>query len=163
VIAAWRYPGRYATYNVDDPSELARDHLAVCEQGALVGYCCFGEPARVGNGEARADTLDVGYGLAPELMGRGTGRRFVHAILEFALERYDARWIRLFILEWNARSRAVAASLGFVCESAITTDEGDFVVMVRLGRPAARRAKARSAVALGHARRVEEYVCWSTA
>src|SRR4051794_4052503 len=112
-IAAWRYPGRYVTYDVDDPSVLVRDHWAVYDRGALIGYCCFGEPARVGDARAQAETLDIGYGLAPELMGRGIGRRFVDAILGFALERYDACRLRLFILEWNARSRAVAAALGF--------------------------------------------------
>lgn len=135
-IAGWRYPGRYRTYDFDDPSVLVRDHWAVCDHGALVGYCCFGPAARVGDAEARADTLDVGYGLAPELMGRGSGRRFVDAILEFALEYYDVRRLRLFILEWNARSRALAAHLGFVCESTLETHEGQFVVMVRSGRPA---------------------------
>ena len=46
-IASWRYPGGYSTYDVDDPSILARDHWAVTEAGELVGYCCFGAPARV--------------------------------------------------------------------------------------------------------------------
>jgi ribosomal-protein-alanine N-acetyltransferase len=137
-IAAWRYPGCYATYNFDDPSELARDHWAVRDRGELIGYCCFGGPARVGNAEARAGTLDIGYGLAPQLMGRGTGRRFVNAILEFALDRYEVPCLRLFILEWNARSRMLAANLGFVCESTLKTDDGDFVVMVRPSRPTAR-------------------------
>jgi|SRR4051794_8225939 hypothetical protein len=92
-IAAWRWcrsptptrwppwaercPGPYATYNLDGPSRLAREQWAASDHGALIGYCCLGEPARVGNAAARADTLAIGYGLAPELMGRGTGRRFV--------------------------------------------------------------------------------------
>jgi RimJ/RimL family protein N-acetyltransferase len=130
-IAAWRYPDRYATYDFDDPSVLLRDHWAVYDPPDLVGYCCLGEPARVGEAEARADTLDVGYGLAPELMGGGRGARFVEAVLEFALERHGPRRLRLFILDWNARSRAVASRLGFTYESTLTTDDGDFAVMVR--------------------------------
>jgi RimJ/RimL family protein N-acetyltransferase len=136
-IAGWRYPGRYATYDFDDPSVLAWDHWGVYDGGALIGYCCFGEPARVGNAAARADTLDVGYGLAPQLMGRGMGRQFVTAILEFALHRFDVRCLRLFILEWNARSRALATNLGFVCESTLKTDDGVFVVIVRSVPPGA--------------------------
>jgi RimJ/RimL family protein N-acetyltransferase len=128
-IAGWRYPGRYATYDFDDPSVLASDHWAVCDEDRLVGYCCFGAPARVGAVGAEPFTVDVGYGLAPELMGQGRGRRFVGAILEFAAERHDARRFRLFILDWNARSRALAERLGFVYESTVVSGDDTFVVM----------------------------------
>lgn len=130
-ISAWRYPGRYATYDFDGPSALVSDHWAVCEGSALIGYCCVGEPARVGDAAAEPGTLDVGYGLAPELMGRGLGRWFVEAVLAFALGRYRARRLRLFILEWNGRSRATAERVGFVVETTLVTDEGEFIVMVR--------------------------------
>jgi [ribosomal protein S18]-alanine N-acetyltransferase len=130
-IASWRYPGQYSTYDIDDPSILAQDHWAVTEAGELIGYCCFGAPARVGGASEHTGTLDVGYGLAPSRMGRGQGSRFVAAILEFARERYDTQRFRLYILEWNERSRKVAARLGFAVESALQTDEGPFVVMVR--------------------------------
>jgi RimJ/RimL family protein N-acetyltransferase len=76
-------------------------------------------------------TLDVGYGMQPGRMGRGLGSRFVGAILEFAREQYDAERFRLYILEWNDRSRKVAARLGFEVESVLESDEGPFVVMVR--------------------------------
>lgn len=86
-IAAWRYPGRYSTYDFDDASVLSSDHWAVSEAGDLVGYCCFGAPARVPRAEPEPGTLDVGYGLAPDRMGGGHGHRFVAAILHFARER----------------------------------------------------------------------------
>jgi ribosomal-protein-alanine N-acetyltransferase len=88
-IASWRYPGRYSTYDIDHSSILAQDHWAVTEAGELIGYCCFGAPARVGGASEDPGTLDVGYGLAPSRMGRGQGGRFVAAILEFAREQYD--------------------------------------------------------------------------
>jgi [ribosomal protein S18]-alanine N-acetyltransferase len=130
-IASWRYPDRYSTYDVDDPSVLARDHWAVTDAGQLVGYCCFGEPARVPEAHAEPGTLDVGYGMAPDRMGRQQGHCFVGAILEFAVERYQPRRLRLYILEWNARSRKVAARLGFGVDSVLHSDEGGFVVMIR--------------------------------
>ena len=130
-IASWRYPGRYSTYDVDDPSILARDHWAVTEAGELLGYCCFGAPARVSGASEDPGTLDVGYGLAPCRMGGGQGSRFVAAILEFAHERYHAQSFRLSILDWNERSKKVAARLGFAVESVLQSDEGPFVVMVR--------------------------------
>jgi [ribosomal protein S18]-alanine N-acetyltransferase len=130
-ISAWRYPGEYATYDFDDPSVLADDHWAVCHDSALIGYCCLGKPARVGDAPAEPGTVDLGYGLAPELMGRGLGRRFVEAVVAFALGRYQPRRLRLFILEWNGRSRAIAERLDFVVETTLTTDDGAFIVMVR--------------------------------
>jgi [ribosomal protein S18]-alanine N-acetyltransferase len=130
-IASWRYPGRYSTYDFDDPPALASDTWAVTEADELIGYCCFGAPARVGRADEEPGTLDVGYGLAPDRMGRGLGHRFVGAILEFALERYDPERLRLYILEWNERSRKVAESHGFVVESVLANDEGPFLVLVR--------------------------------
>jgi ribosomal-protein-alanine N-acetyltransferase len=130
-IASWRYPGPYSTYDFDEPPGLSGDTHAVTEAAELIGYCCFGAPARVGGAEEQPGTLDVGYGLAPDRMGRGLGRRFVGEILEFACERYDPECLRLYILEWNERSRKVAASHGFALDTVLASDEGPFLVMVR--------------------------------
>jgi [ribosomal protein S18]-alanine N-acetyltransferase len=131
MIGSWRYPWRYSAYDFDDPPALAGDTWAVTDAQQLIGYCCFGAPARVGGAEQEPGTLDVGYGLAPDLMGRGRGHSFVGTVLEFALERYDPERLRLYILEWNERSRRVAAAHGFVVESILASDEGPFLVMVR--------------------------------
>lgn len=130
-ILAWRYPGRYSTYDVDDPSGLDGDTWAVSDGGELIGYCCFGAPARVPGAEEEDGVLDVGYGLAPELMGRGLGPRFVGAILEFAVERHRPERLRLYVLDWNQRSRKVAVAHGFTVESELPSAEGSFLVMVR--------------------------------
>jgi RimJ/RimL family protein N-acetyltransferase len=103
----------------------------VTDEGELLGYCCFGEPARVPGAEEEAGTLDVGYGMAPDRMGQGRGRRFVGAILDFALERHGPERFRVYVLDWNERSRATAERNGFVTESTLDSDEGTFLVMVR--------------------------------
>ena len=134
-IASWRYPGRYSTYDFDEAPALGTDHhWAVTEADELIGYCCFGAPARVGGAEDEPGTLDVGYGLAPDLMGCGLGHRFVNAILEFAREQYDAERLRLYILDWNERSKKVAGRHGFAVESVLPSAEGPFLVMVRRAR-----------------------------
>ena len=135
-IAGWRYPGRYATYDFDDPSVLMRDHWAVTSEGTLVGYCCFHEAARVGGVTERPGTLDVGYGLAPDRMGAGTGRRFVAAILDFAVQTYVPSRLRMFILDWNQRSLTLATRHGFMIEGSVESDGRKFVVMGRPARPA---------------------------
>jgi [ribosomal protein S18]-alanine N-acetyltransferase len=131
MIVSWRYPGRYSTYDFDGPSALENDTWAVTEAEELIGYCCFGAPARVPGAEEKPGTLDVGYGLAPDLMGRGSGHRFVGAILEFALERFEPDRVRLYVLDWNERSRKVAEGHGFAVEATLASDEGSFLVMVR--------------------------------
>ena len=134
-ITSWRYPGPYSTYDINDPSSLARDHFGVSEGDVLVGYCCFGAPARVCGADPEAGTLDVGYGLAPDRMGRGLGGRFVAAVLEFARQRYAPERFRMYILDWNTRSRTVAAGLGFVERSAVRTGTEVFILVVRDAHP----------------------------
>jgi len=130
-IAAWRYPGRYATYDVDEPSVLDRDHWAVEDDGQVVGYCCFGTPARVEGAGEDPRVLDVGYGMAPDRLGGGNGHRFVAAILAFAVERYEPERLRLYVLDWNERSLRVAARHGFERVAELTNDEGRFLVLER--------------------------------
>jgi RimJ/RimL family protein N-acetyltransferase len=85
----------------------------------------------VAGAAGEAGTLDIGYGMRPELMGGGDGRRFVAAILEFALQREAPRRLRLFVLDWNGRSRRVAAAHGFVEQYSVEADGARFLVMVR--------------------------------
>ena len=131
-IAAWRYPGRYSTYDVGAVVASERGFSAVERDGELAGYCCFGPGARVPGVEEAAGVLDVGYGMRPDLVGRGLGRSFVGAILEFAVAEYSPPRLRLLILAWNHRSRRLAEALGFELERVVASDEGDFLVMVRL-------------------------------
>jgi [ribosomal protein S18]-alanine N-acetyltransferase len=130
-IAAWRYPGRYSTYDVDDSSVLERDVWAVREEGALVGYCCFGAPARVDGAAEEAGVVDVGYGMAPDRVGGGLGHRFVEAILAFATESYSPERLRMYVLDWNERSQRVAAGHGFEVASELTNRDGRFLVLER--------------------------------
>ena len=132
-ILAWRYPGRYSTYDFDDPSAFDSETWAVTDGDELIGYCCFGAPARVPGAGEEPGVLDVGYGLAPGLMGRGLGSRFVDTILEFAVDRHGPETVRLFVLDWNERSRRVAEGRGFGVESALESGEGRFLVMTRRG------------------------------
>lgn len=131
-IASWRYPGRYATYDVDEVPTHERGYWSVHLGDELVGYCCFGEEARVPGAVEEPGILDVGYGMKPDLMGHGLGRDFIGAILAFAAERFAPHRVRVLILDWNARSQAAARSAGFEEDGAIESTEGTFVVMTRL-------------------------------
>ena len=127
----WRYPDEYSTYDVGEIVAPADGCWAVEDEGELVGYCCFGPEARVPGVEEEEGTLDVGYGMRPDLVGKGFGRAFVEAIVDFAEGEFSSQRLRLLILSWNQRSRKVAEALGFQNIGIAESGEGDFLVMTR--------------------------------
>jgi len=130
-IKSWRYDGSYATYDVTGAVSPGLGYFAVEHGRRLVGYCCFGAEARVPGVEEEPGILDVGYGMRPELMGRGLGRSFVGSILAFGIRRFEPQRLRMLILRWNERSRRTAERHGF----AIVGRNGDFDVLAREPRP----------------------------
>lgn len=125
-IATWRYPGRYSTYDVGQTVTPSRGYWAVTHETELVGYCCFGPEARVPEIDEEEGTLDVGYGMRPDLVGQGLGDAFVAEILDFGVREFSPQRLRLLILSWNERSRMVAEALGFEEESMVSSAERDF-------------------------------------
>jgi RimJ/RimL family protein N-acetyltransferase len=94
-----------------------------------VGF--VGEEARVPGVEEEPGTVDVGYGMRPELIGQGRGREFVGAILAHAVAGDPTARLRMSILHWNDRSRHVAQAHGF----RVVDRVGEFDVLVREYRP----------------------------
>jgi RimJ/RimL family protein N-acetyltransferase len=132
-IRAWRYDGKYATYDVTGGVSPGLGYFAVERGGRLVGYCCFGAEARIPGVEQEPGVLDVGYGMRPELMGRGLGRSFVAAILAFGVSSFEPQRLRMLILRWNERSRRTAERHGFE----VVGRHGDFDVLARDPHPMA--------------------------
>jgi [ribosomal protein S18]-alanine N-acetyltransferase len=140
-MAGWRYPGRESTYDIAEVVTPKEGFHAIEHEGQLIGYCCFGAEARVPGVDEQAGTLDIGYGMRPDLVGRGLGRTFVGAILAFAVDTFAPTRLRLLILDWNERSRRVAEALGFEREGSATNDNGTFLILVRrAGEGSERRA-----------------------
>ena len=124
----WRYPEPYTTYDAEGP--LGRDlgFFAVeDEHGGLVGFGCVGAEARVPGVEEESGTVDVGYGMRPDLIGKGLGREFVGAVVARAAEADPSARLRMSILRWNDRSRRVAEAHGF----GVVGRAGEFDVLVR--------------------------------
>ena len=130
-IAGWRYPGRESTYDELEAVTSERGYWAVVRGRELVGKCCFGAAARVPGVEHEEGTLDIGYGLRPDLVGQGLGPAFVQTILDFAAGEFGPERFRGLVLDWNRRSQKVAAAVGFREERVVGSDEGEFVVLVR--------------------------------
>ena len=124
----WRYPEPYATYDAEGPLGQDRGFFAVeDDDGELVGFGCTGVEARVPGVEEEAGTLDVGYGMRPDRIGRGLGRDFVRAVVACAAGQAPSARLRMSILRWNERSRRVAEAHGFC----VIGQAGEFDVLVR--------------------------------
>ena len=114
-IAAWRYEPPYSFYDwtadaddlallLDPEAREGRFFSVDDENGDLVGFFEF-----------RVEGADVvvGLGLRPDLTGRGLGRQFVDAGLDFARERYDPPCFRLSVATFNERAIRVYERCGF--------------------------------------------------
>lgn len=125
-IQTWRYAEPYAIYSYAQSEEGLAEmleprspHYAVRnEQGALVGFFCYGTSAQVWDNAVPAlyddeRTVAIGLGLRPDLTGQGLGLGFVAAGLRFAREHFAPRRFRLFVLAFNQRARRVYERAGF--------------------------------------------------
>jgi ribosomal-protein-alanine N-acetyltransferase len=115
-ISRWRYDPPYNFYDsVSDPDDLAElldprrrgdDYFSTFDdKGALVGLFQF---KRDGKG------VDVGLGLRPELTGKGLGRGFLLAGLNFARRSFSPDIFRLSVATFNERAIKVYEGVGFV-------------------------------------------------
>ncbi len=117
-IATWQYEGRWRVYDSrpgDGLVSAEAGYQAVADQatGALVGYICTGQEARVPGLDADDSLLDVGAGLRPELAGTRIGSDFGAAVLEYLAGQAAGRRLRATVLDWNERSLRLCARLGF--------------------------------------------------
>ena len=123
-ILRWRYEEPYALYNAN-PAEMEKDvkvltdpsnfyYAITDETGALVAYYCFGREAQVPGGDYRADALDVGGGIRPDLTGHGLGPVVIHAGLEFGRRKFAARAFRVTVVAFNQRALRVCEKVGFL-------------------------------------------------
>lgn len=138
-ICGWQYPEPYATYSGkgEDPAAIAylvdpanRIFPAIDEVGDVVGFFSFGTDAQVPGGLNPAERddpeiLDVGLGLRPDLTGRGLGRAFVEAGLDFARVTFAPTYFRLAALAWNERAIRVYERVGFTRERIFTSRSTD--------------------------------------
>jgi len=136
-IAAWRYDGEYAFYDFHrDPEDLAelldpvrragRYFAVLDDDSGLAGFFCF---------EPDGDTVELGLGLKPGATGKGLGREFVAAGLEFARRLFHPRRFVLQVAQFNTRAIRVYEKLGFRIErtfrSRTNGGEFEFVSMAR--------------------------------
>ena len=149
----WRYRAPYARYN-HDPRELERNlqewldpknsyYSILGDWQDLVGYCCFGVEAQVPGGDYdNADTLDIGMGMRPNLMGMRPNLRvagiapfLLRSILDWAKSEFSPVRFRVTVATFNQRVIRLCAEAGFSRERTFVSrtgpNERDFVQMTR--------------------------------
>ncbi len=132
-FGGYTYEAPYSVYNGDPKrtSEFldpAKRYFAVVGPGrSLAGFCCFGLEAQVRGGlyePGEPQTLDVGVGMSPALVGRGYGLDFSRAVLGFGEARHRPRHFRVTIAGFNDRSLRVWTTLGFAVIHSFVSPSG---------------------------------------
>ena len=118
----WKYPPPYEIYNYA-PEHFEADlayHLdpgnniyCMFREGGLVGYCSFGQDARLPGGDYGEEALDIGLMIKPDLTGRGQGSEYVRDVVQFAVARFNPAKLRVTILATNLRAQRVWEKNGF--------------------------------------------------
>lgn len=143
-VLAWEYPGLPTLYH-PDPVDFEDDvaallvprynyYAAYVEDGSLAGFCCYGEDAQVPGGDYHLDALDIGFGLRPDLTGRGLALGFVQAIMAWGSECFEPEYFRATVVDINTRSQRTLARAGFMITQRFHADgrePHDFIVMIR--------------------------------
>ena len=140
---SWRYDPPYDVYN-SEIGEIGEDvrylldpknnyYSIIDEDANLLGFCCFGRDARVPGGDYRAQALDIGMGLRPDLTGKGHGIIYVNAVLDFARRTFASNTFRVTVAEFNKRALRVWEKAFFrpIETFARDRDKMVFVVLTR--------------------------------
>lgn len=99
----------------------------------LIGHCCFGEDAQVPGGDYQLEACDVGIGLDPTLIGKGMGKAFFQAIINFGILSTNSSVYRVTVAAFNSRAIHLYESAGFVKVSDFVNKikNTKFIIMVR--------------------------------
>lgn len=122
-ILNWKYEKPYDYYNNDPTAEDLKELLdgtyfaLVNDEGDLVGFFCIGSNAQIPAGHHYGvyvePYLDIGFGMDPELTGKGHGYEFCSYILKSIEEKYKKTRFRLTVAKFNTRAIHLYEKLGF--------------------------------------------------
>jgi ribosomal-protein-alanine N-acetyltransferase len=115
-IIDWHYDGIYSFYDMTADKEDLEEfknpdnwdsYFAVLnEEGELVGNYCYWFDNEI---------LNIGFGIKPELTGKGLGQEFVLEGIKFLIDKldYKEKYIELQVAEFNKRAIKVYERIGF--------------------------------------------------
>lgn len=129
-FSQWQYEPPYGVYDIGMEPGAAVDYFlqedvrchVLIEETVLIGFCTFGRDAQVHGGDYEDDLLDIGLGMHPSRTDSGIGRRYVEAVVDFALGRYGPNGFRVTIADANRRAVNAWTAAGFSELSKFETD-----------------------------------------
>lgn len=144
-ISTWTYEEPYSLYSMDSSQETIEELLegtyyTVFNNSNIIGYFCYGEAAQVPGGRNgglynRVDAIDIGLGLRPDLTGMGAGFEFVLKAIEFGINKYKPKVLRLTVAGFNRRAIRVYKRAGFLIEASFINkrneEEREFIIMLK--------------------------------
>jgi ribosomal-protein-alanine N-acetyltransferase len=133
IVDTWKYQNEYSIYDYVNEADHMLDEegwgkgiFAVLNQdGELVGelsiefYDKDGEYTEYTDFENKETTnqreLWIGFGLRPDIVGKGFGEGFVAACVEYAVQHFQYRgeYIRLGVAKFNQRAIKTYEKVGF--------------------------------------------------
>jgi len=140
-IFSWRYEPPYDFYNNSEEDTRLIQYLlhpqnnfySILDENSLVAYCSFGQDGQVIGGHYRDEALDIGFGIRPDLTGRGKGVEYAKAVLEFADTLFKPKAFRVTIAAFNKRAIRVWQKLEFEHQQSFErgSDGMQFIVLMR--------------------------------
>ena len=118
-MVSWRYEPPYDVYNFacDEATVTAAVGYYIDPQNGVfamvdsesgfIGFCSFGEDAKVGGGDYRVNALDIGMGIRPDMTGRGNGTIYASAAIDYAKIQFDPINLRIAVAKFNERAQKV--------------------------------------------------------
>ncbi|GEN54915.1 GNAT family N-acetyltransferase [Halobacillus faecis] len=137
----WTYEPPYDFYNVELSEEALAERLdgsyrsVLDEEGALIGFFCTGESAKVPAGEKDGVyaevAVDMGLGMHPSLTGQGHGHLFGKTVLAEILKENEGMPVRLSVATFNKRAIRLYENMGFVEQASFQTEACPFITMIK--------------------------------
>lgn len=141
-ILGWRYKKPYDFYNNEPTAENMKEFLdgsyftLVNDDNDLAGFFCVGKNAQVPAGHNYGvyidPFIDIGFGMHPELTGKGNGSQFCSFIINIIEKKHKKTTFRLTVAKFNTRAIHLYENLGFEMKDEFRNDYREFITMVRI-------------------------------
>lgn len=114
IANTWRYEGIYAFYDMDQDEEDMAEFLApaaregkvfvVTQMEEVIGFCSI---------ESENEEVEIGFGMRPDLTGKGNGKDFVSFLVDYITKAYHPKKICLAVAGFNKRAITLYERIGF--------------------------------------------------
>lgn len=114
IANTWRYEGIYAFYDMDqdeedmaeflNPKEREGKVFTVTHMEEVIGFCSI---------HSEVDEVEIGFGMRPDLTGKGFGQEFVSFLVDYIIKAYQPEKISLAVATFNKRAITLYERIGF--------------------------------------------------